>query len=194
MTPFLLNIMHLVYVGDRCFTLPGKTSNTQREPESFYQEFTRFTYRLIPLPQMKESWSVRRYTGQLLCRFNPNLVQQSVYPFDDFPKIPLHIPYHFVIVNAGKKLFQLYGLNEIDFERAFPFLQGEKFLKTRTIMDNLRNIYVAWNVAQPDPARLTPEANDDKPIMVRLSTSGGESVTGYDAHHFHSPTPLIKKT
>ena len=106
---------------------------------------------------MHESCSVRRYNGELHGPFDPNLVQYSVYPFDDLPNFELHVPYHFVIVNTGKKLFQLYGLGEIDFARDFSFLQGENLINTRTIMMILRNIYIAWNFAKPDPIWLTGE-------------------------------------
>lgn len=63
---------------------------------------------------MNESWSVRRYTGKLRGPLDPNLIQNSIYPFRDLPNFELHIPYHFVIVNTGKKLFQLYSSDEID--------------------------------------------------------------------------------
>jgi len=117
---------------------------------------------------MNESCSVRRYNGELLGPFDPNLVQYSVYPFDSLPNFELHVPYHFVIVNTGKKLFQLYGLGEIDFEKDFPFLQSEDLVNTRAIMMILRNIYVAWNLAKPDPTWLTgeeyTEANQNPPV------------------------------
>ena len=129
---------------------------------------------------MNESWSVRRYTGKLRGSFYPNLIQNSIYPFGDLPNFELHVPYHFVIVNTGKKLFQIYGLDGIDFERDFPFLQGAWGLPTRTIMVILRNIYVAWTLATPDPKWLTGElyneANQEPPVdQTRQGTAGSDS-------------------
>jgi len=68
---------------------------------------------------MKASWSVKHYPANTLGPFDPNLVKYSVYPFDDLLDFELHVPYHFVIVNTGKKLFQLYGMDEINFEIDF---------------------------------------------------------------------------
>jgi hypothetical protein len=94
---------------------------------------------------MEASWSVKRYTGNALGPFDPNLIKYSMYPFTDFPPIELHVPYHFVIVNTGKKLLQLYGKGAINFERDFPFLLAEH----KNIMRAVRNIYVAWTTAMP---------------------------------------------
>lgn len=130
---------------------------------------------------MNELWSVRCYNGEFRGPFDPNLVQYSVYPFDDLLNFKLHVPYHFVIVNTGKKLFQLYGLDEIDFERDFSFLQGEDFVNTRTIMMIMRNIYIAWNLAKPDSRWLTGvdynEANQD-PSVDRTPQEGAKSDSG----------------
>jgi hypothetical protein len=128
---------------------------------------------------MSESWSVRRYTGELRGPLHPNLIHNSIYPFSDLPNFELHIPYHFVIVNTGKKLFQIYGLDEIDFARDFPFLQDARSLPTRTIMLILRNIYVAWTLATPDPKWLTGElhneANQELPVDQTHQGAGSDS-------------------
>jgi hypothetical protein len=76
------------------------------DPLQLYENSTKFSYRLIPLPDMKKSWSVRRYTGNLHEPLVPDRIQQSVYLFGDLPAFKLHIPYHFVIVNTGKKLLK----------------------------------------------------------------------------------------
>jgi hypothetical protein len=96
------------------------------------------------------------------------------------PNFELHIPYHFIIVNTGKKLFQIYSLDEIDFKRDFPFLQGAWGLPTRMIMVILHNIYVAWSLAMPDPKWLTRElynkANHEPPIdQMRQGGAGSDS-------------------
>jgi len=136
---------------------------------------------------MNESWSIRRYNGELRGPLHPDLIQNSIYPFSDLPNFELHIPYHFVIVNTGKKLFQIWGLDKINFARDFPFLQGPRGSLTRTIMVILRNIYVAWTLATPDPKWLTGEpyndANQEPPIDQRRqggtgSDSGGQGKGG----------------
>jgi hypothetical protein len=107
---------------------------------------------------MKDSWSVKRYAANPPGPFNPNLVMYSVYPFTDLPPFKLHVPYHFVIVNTGKKLLQLYGMDLINFESDFPFLS----LNAKNIMRAVRNIYVAWMKAKPDPKWVSGEDYDDE--------------------------------
>lgn len=124
----------------------------------FYGISSKFQYRLIPLPDMEESWSVKRYTANPPGPFDPNLVKYSVYPFNDLPPFKLHVPYHFVIVNTGKKLLQLYGMEAINFESDFPFLLPS----ARNIMRAVRNIYVAWMLAVPDPIWLSGEGYNDE--------------------------------
>ena len=136
---------------------------------------------------MNGSWSVRHYNGELRGPLHPELIQNSIYPFSDLPKFELHIPYHFVIVNTGKKLFQIWGLGKINFARDFPFLQGPQSAPTRTIMRILRNIYVTWTLATPDPkwftGELYNEVNQEPPINQRRqggtgSDSGGQGKGG----------------
>jgi len=107
---------------------------------------------------MKASWSVKHYATNTLGPFDPNLVKYSVYPFNDLLHFELHVPYHFVIVNTGKKLFQLYGMDEINFEIDFPFLLPSD----KNMMRAVRNIYVAWITATPDPKWLRGEDYDDE--------------------------------
>jgi len=94
---------------------------------------------------MNESWSVKKYSGNPLGPFDPEFVEYSVYPFQDLPDIKLHVPYHFVFVNTGRKLFELYGEGEVNFDAHFNFLSD----KDQTMMLAMRNIYVAWKKAVP---------------------------------------------
>jgi hypothetical protein len=43
-----------------------------------YKQSTKFTYCLMPLPNMRESWSARRYNSDLRGPFHPNFVQGPV--------------------------------------------------------------------------------------------------------------------
>jgi hypothetical protein len=105
---------------------------------------------------MKASWSVKHYPANALGPFNPNRVKYSVYPFSDLQHFELHVPYHFVIVNTGKKLLQLYGMDEINFEIDFPFLLPSAKIMMRAV----RNIYVAWMRVTPDPKWLCGDDYD----------------------------------
>lgn len=107
---------------------------------------------------MEASWSVKHYAASTLGTFDPDLVKYSVYPFNNLPHFELHVPYHFVIVNTGKKLFQLYGKEEINFEIDFYFLQPSD----KNMMRAVRNIYVAWTMATPDRKWLSGEDYDDE--------------------------------
>ncbi|KIM36415.1 hypothetical protein M413DRAFT_449133, partial [Hebeloma cylindrosporum] len=175
----LLRTMYGVYVDAGNQT--GGTQNTRHAPNSFYKKSTKFTYRLIPLPDMMESWSVRRYEGDSDAPFDPEEIQQSVYPFTDLPDIELHIPYHFVIVNTGKKLLQLYGHGKINYARDFHFLGVDDFL-TRDLMDNTLDIYAAWMSSTPDPQWLTGEPYDDPkqdpPVDQRRKGGAGSDRRG----------------
>jgi len=135
----------------------------------------KFQYRLIPLPNMSESLSVQRYGGDLSGPFNPSLVEHSVYPFNGLPTFELHVPYHFVIVNTGKKLYQLYGTEAIEFDRDFSFLSDP----AKNMMDIVRNIYVAWMEARPSLEWLGGKGCDDgKDSPVEQTHCGGVSPDG----------------
>lgn len=141
----------------------------------FYKKNVKFEYRFIPFPGMGNSWSVKTYGGDPLGAFDPNLVNYSMYPFDDLPTFELHVPYHFVIVNTGKKLVQLYGMDTADFEADFPFLSPAD----RIMMRAVRNIYVAWMNAQPDLRWCNGEKYDneqDSPVEgTRRGGAGSDS-------------------
>jgi len=79
--------------------------------------------------------------------FHLNFVLYSMYPFNHLPNFEPHTHYHFVIINTGKKLFQIKGMDGINFERDFPFLHGDEGSPTRTVIVILHNIYVAWTLA-----------------------------------------------
>ncbi|KIJ91859.1 hypothetical protein K443DRAFT_14048 [Laccaria amethystina LaAM-08-1] len=154
---------------------------TYKDPDTFYEESMKFQYRLIPLPNMSESWSVQRYGGDLFGPFDPSLVEHSVYPFNDLPTFELHVPYHSVIVNTGKKLYHFYGMEAIEFDRDFSFLSDP----AKNMIDIVRNIYVAWMEARPSLEWLRGKGCDggqDSPVEQTqcggVSPHGGRQSSG----------------
>ena len=113
----------------------------------FYKQSTKCTYCLIPLRNMSESYSARRYNGGLRGPFHPNFVQYSGYPFNDLSNFVLHVHYHFVIVDTGKELFQINPMDEVNFQRVLIFLQGDEGSPTIMVMVIMYNNYVAWTLA-----------------------------------------------
>ncbi|KAF8957936.1 hypothetical protein BDZ97DRAFT_1629270, partial [Flammula alnicola] len=174
----VLTDMNAAYVGDEAIsTTAGKSANVQRDPETFYGNLKRFEYNLIPLPGMNGSWSVKRYTGDSLSPFQPENVEYSKYPFKDLPAFELHVPYHFVIVNTGQKLLQLYGTAAINFDVEFPFLLAAD----RNIMRAVRNVYKAWVSVQIDKRWYSGEDCDDKQKSATEQTYHGGA--GSDGSH-----------
>jgi hypothetical protein len=117
--PQIISVIPKLYVRFHLFLKNGG----YRE---FYKQSTNFTYLLIPLPNVRESWAARRYNGSLCGPFHPNFVQYGVHSFNDLPNFELHVHCNLVIVNTGKELFQIYSMHEMNFERDLLFLQGDK--------------------------------------------------------------------
>lgn len=103
--------MRRAYLGD-ILLQPKFNPNMRRDPDEFYGSTKVFKYRLIPFPEMKGTWSVRR-PNHFTTEFTSEIqVQQFYYPFGDLPVISLHVPYHFVVYDTGKKLASFYGGTE----------------------------------------------------------------------------------
>jgi hypothetical protein len=128
---------------------------------------------------MQGSWPIRYLTNEPLGDFDPGHTSKSKYPFEDLPSYKLHIPYHFVILNTGKKLYQLYGSGPIDF-LAFALSLPWSILA-------VRNIYVAWMKSQPNSSAfgrkddgktsVLPNTTEDQgPRPSRHHQSGGGSA------------------
>ncbi|CAA7265638.1 unnamed protein product [Cyclocybe aegerita] len=97
---------------------PGMTTNVRRNPNSFYRT-TKFQYRLVPLPTMNSP------------------------TFTDLPPVTSRVPPHFVVVDTGKKLSQLYDSHTgaIAFERDFAWISDSA---TQDMMTAMQRIYLAW--------------------------------------------------
>ena len=81
--------------------------------------------------------------------FHPHFVQCSVYQFKDPPNFELHDHYHLAIIYTGEKLFHIYGMDEINFERYFPFLKGDEGPTIVHRIDCLRSKQVNTNSPKP---------------------------------------------
>ncbi len=118
---------------------------------------------------MKSAWAVRQL-GDTTSQFTKDSpVTQYYYPFAEMPPVSLHIPYHFVICDTGRKLNGIYGSNFRDstpIVRDFPHL-----LDFRTLVA-VRGVYDAWMNAVPDPA-----------WMTRHTAEGQSGAGGPHIHH-----------
>ncbi|KAK7438587.1 hypothetical protein VKT23_017922 [Stygiomarasmius scandens] len=167
--------MHRTYVGQGDIEpVAGRITDVRKDPYTFYTVIpgSRFRYRLIPLLGMARSWSVKQYAGDPSGPFDPDFLRYYEYPFDTLPECYLHIPYHFVIVNTGKKLFQLYGKQQIDYARDFSFLSNRE----QYTLNAVRNIYVAWINAQHPSQSLRGEDDPSKMPFVQACALQGQSV------------------
>ncbi|KAL1694384.1 hypothetical protein GGG16DRAFT_110096 [Schizophyllum commune] len=75
-------------------------------------------------------------------------MENHYYPFDILPTRSLHVPYHLVICNTGRKLFEFYEgrrPTEAHLERDFPSLGPRDRLRVLDVWD----IYDAWLHAAP---------------------------------------------
>ena len=104
---------------------------------------------------MRKSWEIRRYHDMSKSFVQPSKRQsppytQHFYPFRDLGNISLHVPFHFAIVDTGRKLEALYNghvaLDSIMFD--FPFLDSFACAALKFVYD----IYHAWMTA---PIQLT---------------------------------------
>ena len=73
-------------------------------------------------------------------------IRLTRYPFQEVGPLKMHVPYHFVIVNSGGKLENIFPESqEIDFDTYFPW--ADPALKGRVAM--LHKIYRIWMRSQP---------------------------------------------
>ncbi|KAI0808325.1 hypothetical protein C8Q74DRAFT_1363716 [Fomes fomentarius] len=162
--------MYEYYVGcTLAQPAPAQYPNVPRNPATFYEGKGSFKYRLIPFPAMKSAWPVRQLgdTSSQFTKDSP--VTQYYYPFAEMPPVSLHIPYHFVICDTGRKLNGIYGSN---FRDITPIMQDFPHLLDFRTLVAVRGIYDAWMKAVPDPAWIKPH-----------TTEGQSRVRGPHIHH-----------
>ncbi|KAI0827572.1 hypothetical protein BC628DRAFT_1418194 [Trametes gibbosa] len=144
----IISDMHDHYIGILA-AAPSQHAKMRRNPDEFYKDQKVFKYRFVPFPAMQNSWAVRRLTvsRQENGSTAEAEVVQHYYPFDTMPVVSLHIPYHFVICDTGRKLDSVYGADVSKMAADFP--QGSLMLLA------VKNLYDAWMRANPVPTDLT---------------------------------------
>ncbi|KAI0760146.1 hypothetical protein C8Q74DRAFT_1177319, partial [Fomes fomentarius] len=130
---------------------PAQYPNVRRNPDTFYEGRTSFKYRLIPFPAMKSAWAVRQLGDTTSPFTKDSPVTQYYYPFTEMPPVYLHIPYHFIICDTGRKVNGIYGSNYEDSTQIAQDLPHLTPLR-RIVLAACRGIYNAWMNAMPDSA------------------------------------------
>ncbi|KAL1755251.1 hypothetical protein FB107DRAFT_290991 [Schizophyllum commune] len=140
------------------FTTAGATPNhlnARRMPNEFYLGNKTHPYRLIPFPAMDGTRPISVFPD-VISECDPHTpMEDHYYPFDILPTRSLHVPYHLVIYNTGRKLSEFYEgcrPTEVQLEYDFPSLASKD---RRTVCD-VWDIYDAWMHAVP-----TTEWQDD---------------------------------
>ncbi|TRM65272.1 hypothetical protein BD626DRAFT_216083 [Schizophyllum amplum] len=143
----------LVLLSMHAFYVKGKKAHPeepdrQRDIGQFYANATSFEYRFIAFPEMATSWSVIQHDGHSTVADHSSVTFHH-YPFSTMDPIQLHVPYHYVVANTGKKLRIRYDTSPTMAELAsdFPFLHADLAL----CMSLVWEIYDAWMHADPDP-------------------------------------------
>ncbi|KAI5893344.1 uncharacterized protein SCHCODRAFT_02497889 [Schizophyllum commune H4-8] len=136
----------------------GATPNypsARRKPQEFYLGNKKFAYTLIPFPAMDGTRPISVFP-EVVSKCNPHTPMDNYhYPFDLLPNRSLHVPYHLVICNTGRKLFGFYDRcrpTEAYLKRDFPSLAPRDCRRVLDVWD----IYDAWMHAVP-----TTEWQDD---------------------------------
>ncbi|KAL1753048.1 hypothetical protein FB107DRAFT_264903, partial [Schizophyllum commune] len=155
----------------------------RHNPDSFYDQ-RKFLYRLVPFPAMKQAWSIRR-PADMLSEFKPSTqVQQSCYPFRDLPVISLHVPYHFVICDTGKKLQTFYK----DMDPTLHQIEADFYVPHReaVYLKAVMTLYKLWMSSEPSaewksagPSNIggDPEVQPDSGGTSGHGASGGQGRT-----------------
>ncbi|KAI0669209.1 hypothetical protein C8Q78DRAFT_978002 [Trametes maxima] len=147
----------------------------RRDPDQLYKNNKEFKYRLVPFPAMRQTWSIRRL-AHFVSDFNPQAqAQQYWYPFNDLPAISLHVPYHFVICDTGKKLLSFYKDTqptheqlEKDFHVSYP---------EAVLLAAVLDIYNLWMSAEP-----SAEWKSTGPINIGGAPEGQGGSGGPSSH------------
>ncbi|KAI0827564.1 hypothetical protein BC628DRAFT_1502097 [Trametes gibbosa] len=137
--------MHVHYRGILA-AAPSQHAKVRRNPDEFYKDQKVFKYRFVPFPAMQNSWAVRRLTvpRQENGSTAEAEVVQHYYPFDTMPVVSLHIPYHFVICDTGRKLDSVYGADVSKMAADFP-QESLMLLAVKNLYDAWMRVEPAWN-------------------------------------------------
>ncbi|KAL1730671.1 hypothetical protein EV714DRAFT_210414 [Schizophyllum commune] len=155
-TDEVIRNMRQAYASPTTAGVTTNYANARRDPKEFYDGNRTFPYRLIPFPAMDGTRPISAFP-EVVSRCDARTpIEHHYYPFTTVPSRSLHVPYHFVICDTGRKLFEFYEGHrptETNLEHDFPglFHSGE-----RRIMIGIWDIYDAWMHAVP-----TTEWQDD---------------------------------
>ncbi|KAH9856883.1 hypothetical protein C2E23DRAFT_857101 [Lenzites betulinus] len=179
--------MREYYVGTRMGS-PEQYPNARRNPFEFYPDSEdnkpfEFKYQLVPFPAMKTSWAVRRLDFPV-AEFSPaTKFEQYYYPFETVPHMVLHVPYHSVIYDTGRKLSGAYTIPHlVDSMLKQDF--GRLGAITLIVLQSMKDIYEAWNASKPDwlkKAFSDTQPTSGGPNDSSSLGSGGSSGHGSDA-------------
>ena len=114
-----------------------------------YGRNKRFSYRLIAFQDM--CFPLHRYIGshQEIIADNSDY-EMHTYPFQELPLIELHVPPHFIIYHAGKKLaanFKQAPPNHDQFEQLYGFRPDDDIWSCLTLT---MSIYLSWKKTMVD--------------------------------------------
>ncbi|KAI0675852.1 hypothetical protein C8Q78DRAFT_352902 [Trametes maxima] len=171
----LILIMFRRYMGRELTSPPVPIPNVRCNPDELYGNIVDFKYRFIPFPSMRENWSIRKPTT-FVSEFTPQTdVQQFHYPFTDLPVIILHVPYHFVIYDTGRKLFNFYKAMQPVPEQIMQDFSVEGSIALSLFA--VWHIYGAWMNATPSQEWKSASGPTD------IGTPGGQAGAGGHSSH-----------
>ncbi|KAL1702293.1 hypothetical protein EV121DRAFT_159581, partial [Schizophyllum commune] len=136
------------YTGTTTAGVTANYANARRDPKEFYLGPERFYYRLTPFPAMDGTRPISVFPEVVSKCDSHTPMENHYWPFVLLPTRSLHVPYHLVICNTGRKLFGFYESRrptEAHLERVFPSLGPRDRLRVLDVWD----IYDAWMHAVP---------------------------------------------
>ena len=119
--------------------------------EQIYEGKEKFSYRLIAYQDMCRNAPLQRYIGSYQeITVDDSTFERHAYPFQELPLIDLHVPPHFMIYHAGKKLaanFKQVPPNHDQFEQLYGFRPDDDIWSCLTLT---MSIYLSWKKTMVD--------------------------------------------
>ncbi|KAI0827612.1 hypothetical protein BC628DRAFT_1418252 [Trametes gibbosa] len=162
---------------------PSQHAKMRRNPDEFYKDQKVFKYRFVPFPAMRNSWAVRRLTVPTQTFTADTPVVQHYYPFSTMPIVSLHIPYHFVICDTGRKLNSVYGTDNNKMLLNFP-QEFNMVFAVKSLYDAWMRVEPAWDsegsfdIALGDPSPGGPDDGSGHVGSGGPSSHGGNAGSG----------------
>ncbi|KDQ23462.1 hypothetical protein PLEOSDRAFT_1098217 [Pleurotus ostreatus PC15] len=154
------------------------------ESYKFYEGKTKFSYYLAAMPDMSNR-HISTYNPSLKPN-DPAAFERHFYPFDTLPKFELNVHPHFVIVNTGFRLEQIFGSGAvIDSDVLKNYFKLPSSLRSSLISLSLKScydLYRVWMSASPPEAFLHSEnrhwEDQDAARRPAGTSSSGKSEAG----------------